>query len=781
MAFGGLNSKKDVSGQPQETRVFVSGQEGYHAYRIPSLLVTKKGTLLAFCEGRKDSAKDQGDHDMLVKRSADGGRTWSKQKIIWDDGTNTCACPCVVVDQVTGRIWLLMTWIRGDDSEGQIVRGKSKDTCHIFVTYSDDDGQTWAKPAEITEMINEPAWRWYVAAPGVGIQLQKGPHQGRLIIPCNHAKPIKNKRFREAYSNHIIYSDDHGRTWQLGGIVPAGKIDEPQVVELADGSVMMNMRSHRGKACRAVSISKDGGMTWGDIWDDKALISPNCQGSFIGHTLASTNEKNRVFFCNPASTSRNNMTVRQSYDDGKTWPVARQLHGGPSAYSCLAVLPDGDIACLYEAGYTSPYESIVFKRFSLAWLTDPNISVVAETDGDTGQVEDLSGSVRATLGIQASWPVGVRTMRNGAHVFARRKDKYTGVPEFLKGLHYTLHKRKRVVTISCRVKTSGRIYVSVFGDNRPKCGGPQHEWKKCGQMRGARFKGKNEWTIYETDVKAGEILILLEDDAMGVSLAAREITKDKTRPVPQMPAVTNAQRYPGGKSVEGRPLEYLVFGHGDNVIFILASIHGDEQVGTPLVHRLAEHLDENVDLLDGRKIVLLPNANPDGVAHFSHSNAKGVDLNRNFDSSNRHNSRTSGPRALSEPESRLIHEIIEKHSPDRIVSIHQLRSWSVHSKGPPGMVDYEGPAEELASRMSDRCKLPLRTFGTQRGSLGAYAGNDLSIPIITLELTKFDYGLSLEQLWEEYGRALIAAVIYPQKVNEDIGKHINVDSDGPAS
>jgi sialidase-1 len=766
---------KETAGEKEDeisgNTVYVSGWDGYHTYRIPSLIVTRKGTLLAFCEGRKDSARDQGDHDILVKHSADGGRNWSKQKVIWDDGLNTCACPCAVVDQITGRIWLLMTWIRGDDSEGQIVQGKSKDTCHIFVTYSDDDGQTWAKPIEITEVVNKRAWRWYVSSPGVGIQLQKGPHKGRLIIPCNHTKPIGDKLFREAYGNHIIYSDDHGRTWQSGGIVPAGKIDEPQVVELADGSIMMNMRSHRGKICRAVSISKNGGMTWGDIWDDKALISPNCQGSIIRCTLASAHEKNRVLFSNPAGTSRNNMTVRLSYDEGKTWPIAKQLHSGPSAYSCLAVLPDGDIACLYEAGSTSPYENIVFRRFSLEWLTDPNVGVITEANADTGHAQDLSGSAVAALGIQSNRRLAVKTMRKKARAYINRKRlHFAEIPEFLQGLQYTLHVYKKIVILSCRVKTSGQVYMCLFGNKAPKRICPEYEWKQCGTMRGPRFESKNRWSIYRAGVKAGQILTFCPDDVMGIVVAAKEITKDGARSLRRMPTVTHAQKYTAGKSVEGRPLEYLLFGHGNDVTFILASIHGDEQVGTILVYQLAEYLDSTPDLLDGRKVVLLPIANPDGVAHFSHSNARGVDLNRNFDSSNRHNGRVSGPRALSEPEVRLIHEIIEEHMPDRIVSIHQLRGWSVYTKKPPGIVDYEGPAEELAKRISDECKLPVWRFGTQRGSLGAYAGDDLGIPIITFELSKFDYGLSCEQLWEKYGTALITAVTYPENINKDYGK-----------
>lgn len=359
--------------------VFVSGQDGYHTYRIPSMVVTTEGTILAFCEARKDSTRDQGDHDMVLKRSTDGGKTWGKQKVIWDEGDNACSCPTAVVDQVTGTIWLLMTWIHGEDYQHDMIRGKSIDTCHVFATSSNDDGKTWAKPVEITEMVKKSEWPFYLTGPGIGIQLQKGPNKGRLIIPCNHSEPFKNNPINETFADHIFYSDDHGRTWQLGGTIPERKTDEPQVVELADGSIMMNMRLYKSEACRAVSISKDSGMTWSDIWYDRTLIDPDCQGSFIRYTLADTHEKNRLLFSNAASTGRHRMTVRLSYDEGKTWPIAKLLHGGPSAYSCLTVLPDGDIACLYEAGYRSSYETIAFKRFSLEWLTDGKDSLKTET------------------------------------------------------------------------------------------------------------------------------------------------------------------------------------------------------------------------------------------------------------------------------------------------------------------------------------------------------------------------------------------------------------------
>ncbi|GAH39188.1 unnamed protein product, partial [marine sediment metagenome] len=138
------------SHKPQHTDVFVSGTDGYHTYRIPALIVTSKDTLLAFCEGRKKSRSDSGDIDLLLKRSENAGKTWSKQYVVWNDIGNTCGNPCPVVDQQTGTIWLLMTWNRGDDREGAIKKNTGRDTRRVRVSRSDDDGATWSKPAEIT-------------------------------------------------------------------------------------------------------------------------------------------------------------------------------------------------------------------------------------------------------------------------------------------------------------------------------------------------------------------------------------------------------------------------------------------------------------------------------------------------------------------------------------------------------------------------------------------------------------------------------------------------------
>jgi len=364
-----LPDQSALSGQPQHINVFISGTDGYHTYRIPSLLVTENDTLLAFCEGRKKSRGDSGDIDLLFKRSQDSGKTWSQQQVIWNDGANTCGNPCPVVDQQTGTILLLMTWNHGDDRENAIKENTGKDTRRVWVSRSDDDGVTWSKPVEITSTTKRPEWRWYATGPGVGIQLQKGPWKGRLVIPCDHSvAPSPDNP--TGHNSHVIISDDHGQTWRLGGVIQP-QVNECQVVELEDGTLMINMRNYdRSKTARAIATSKDGGITWSNVMHDAALVEPLCQASFTRYSWHSKSDKSCLLFSNPASMSKRvEMTVRLSYDEGKTWPASRVLHSGPSAYSCLAVLPDGDIVCLYEAGQEHPYEKIVFARFSLDWLT----------------------------------------------------------------------------------------------------------------------------------------------------------------------------------------------------------------------------------------------------------------------------------------------------------------------------------------------------------------------------------------------------------------------------
>lgn len=332
-----------------QTPVFVSGKDGYHTYRIPALIVTKKGTLLAFCEGRKTGRGDHGDLDLLVKRSSDFGKTWSPQSIVHEEGGDakiTIGNPCPVIDQSTGFIWMSLC----------------RDNKKVYITHSKDDGQTWSKPKDISAVATKPNWTWVATGPGNGIQLTRSKHAGRLVMPCDHRRGGRNTYNTNGHS-HSLYSDDHGKTWKMGQPTDPG-MNECAVVELVDGRLMMNMRSYRGKNRRGIAISKDGGETWGHSIDDATLIEPVCQASFVRF------DGSRLLFSNPASKSRNKMTVRLSRDEGKTWSASRQLHAGPAAYSNLTVLSDNSIGIIYERGEKSAYEKITFARFTLEWLAN---------------------------------------------------------------------------------------------------------------------------------------------------------------------------------------------------------------------------------------------------------------------------------------------------------------------------------------------------------------------------------------------------------------------------
>jgi sialidase-1 len=345
--------------------IFASGENGYHTYRIPALTVTKQGTVLAFCEGRQGGGGDSGNIDMVMRRSTDCGETWEPMQIIWDDDGNTCGNPAPVVDRDTGTIWLLMTYNSGKISEHAINQGKG--IREIWITHSNDDGKTWAEPTNISASTRESNWRWYATGPCHGIQLQNG----RLVIPCDHST---GPEFNQ-WSSHVIYSDDHGQTWQVGGSEPGAFTNECTIVELNDNSLYLNMRSYRGDHRRQISTSNDDGLTWTKAQADNALIEPRCQGAAIRYTAKPEYSRNRILFSNPASEKRIKMTVRISYDEAKTWQTAKRIYEGPSAYSDLAILPDGTVACFYERGEKNPYETITFARMTLAWLTDGQDSI----------------------------------------------------------------------------------------------------------------------------------------------------------------------------------------------------------------------------------------------------------------------------------------------------------------------------------------------------------------------------------------------------------------------
>jgi sialidase-1 len=344
--------------------VFVGGRDGYHTYRIPALIVTRRGTLLAFAEGRKNDRVDHGDIDLVVKRSDDLGRTWSERAVVHEQGGSaptTIGNPTPIVDQDTGSIWLPFTRNNRD----------------VFVTRSDDDGRSWTPPREITASVKRPDWGWYATGPGVGIRIRNGRYRGRLVVPSNHGATLDG---RVAKHSHVFWSDDDGASWQLGGTV-ARHTDESQVAELSDGRLVINMRNYWARdggepekgGRRALAWSRDGGESWSPLVFDETLVEPMCQASLV-RIRPEDRADRRLLFANPATPNRRErLTVRLSPDDGASWPLARVLDLGPSAYSSIAVLPDRSIGLLYERGELKSYERISFVRFDLGWLgaSDP--------------------------------------------------------------------------------------------------------------------------------------------------------------------------------------------------------------------------------------------------------------------------------------------------------------------------------------------------------------------------------------------------------------------------
>lgn len=339
--------------------VFISGEENYTCYRIPAIIQAPNGHLLAFCEGRVGGCSDTGDIDLIMKRSENDGATWSNIQVIWDDSANTCGNPAPIVNTETGTIHLLSTWNLGTDREHEIIDQTSEDTRHVFAFQSEDNGKTWSNPKEITKDVKLPNWTWYATGPGSGIQLTHAPHSGRLMAGCDHIEAHSKK-----YYSHIIYSDDHGESWQLGGSTSKDQVNECEVAELPNGHLLLNMRNYdRNQKQRQTALSEDGGQTWKNQKHIKALIEPICQASLQSYNHDGISA---LLFSNPASREKRlNMTARVSYNSGASWPYSLVLHSGPSAYSDLVDLQDGSIGCLFESGEESPYERIVYSKMSL--------------------------------------------------------------------------------------------------------------------------------------------------------------------------------------------------------------------------------------------------------------------------------------------------------------------------------------------------------------------------------------------------------------------------------
>ena len=338
--------------------VFTGGAE-YPAFRIPALLTTAKGTLLAFCEARA-SLGDHAKNKIVLKRSTDQGRTWGALQLIADDGDNALGNPTAVLVRETGRVLLMyQRYAQGFDEHRAEPGLDGPHICRTFLTTSDDDGATWAAPAEITASVKRPTEVTSTAAgPGIGIQLAHGPHAGRILMPFNQGPYGKWKVY-------AAISDDRGATWRYGATAEEttpGHANEVQFAELTDGTVLLNARNQGGARIRKTARSRNGGETWTPLAEDAALPDPACQGSLlrIGSVL---------LFSNPASAkARDTGTLRASPDDGATWPHSRVIYPGSFAYSCLAPISPAEIGCLFERDGN---RKISFIRIPLGWLTAP--------------------------------------------------------------------------------------------------------------------------------------------------------------------------------------------------------------------------------------------------------------------------------------------------------------------------------------------------------------------------------------------------------------------------
>ncbi|MCA6514309.1 MAG: exo-alpha-sialidase [Chitinophagaceae bacterium] len=365
-----------TSAQTDHVVVFRSGESGYHTFRIPAIIRADNGDLLAFCEGRKNGSGDFGNIDIVMRRSADGGKQWGELQVVAEFNDLQAGNPAPIIDLLNpdhpGRVWLFYN--TGNCTEQQMrERMGLKET---WYRVSDDHGINWLPPVNITTQVHKHSgnsslpgdWRSYANTPGHALQIMNGPFKGRLVVAANHSSGPPQGRFRD-YRAHAFFSDDFGRTFQLSPDVEYPGSNESMAAELGNGGILLNSRNQSGdQKFRLISRSRDAGSSWDTTYFEKNLIDPVNQGSVL--TLGYSG-KNAIIAHSHAqdSTRRNNLMLHISRDDGRSWKpymvIDQALEGASkdyTAYSDLVVFQTNRLGVLFER---NGYREIVWKTIDL--------------------------------------------------------------------------------------------------------------------------------------------------------------------------------------------------------------------------------------------------------------------------------------------------------------------------------------------------------------------------------------------------------------------------------